>query len=164
MGRIGIVIPVVLLTLTGCTSTTATGRATARETPVDTASSSTPSAGPSATPSVPAGPLFPPQLPDAQKTFIKTGGKTGSHSFPALAQIQRGTLEVAVICSGSGHIEVNVGSLVSYTVVCADGDPGQVDEVAMSHGHKNVAVSVTSKTSGSWGLSVGWTKTIDPPG
>jgi hypothetical protein len=69
-----------------------------------------------------------------------------------------------VICSGSGTVDVHVGSLVSYTVVCADDDPGQVDEVAMSHSHKNVAVSVTSRTSGSWGLSVGWTKTIDPPG
>ncbi|MFD6997781.1 hypothetical protein ACFWA5_16220 [Streptomyces mirabilis] len=69
-----------------------------------------------------------------------------------------------MICSGSGTIDVKVGSLVSFTVVCADGDPGQVNELDMSHGHKNVAVSVTSKTSGSWGLSVGWTRTIDPPG
>lgn len=165
MGRIGIVVPVVLLALTGCTSTTSTGgRATASETPVETASSGTPSADRSATPSVTADSRIPPQLPDAQKTFIKTGGKTGPHSFPAIPQIQRGTLEVAVICSGSGTIEVNVGSLVSYTVVCANGDPGQFNEVGLRHSHKNVAVSVTSKKSGSWGLSVGWTKTIDPRG
>lgn len=81
-----------------------------------------------------------------------------------LPQIQRGTLEVAVLCSGSGTIDVNVGSFASFTVVCADGDPGQVNEVATSRSYKNVAVSVTSKTTGSWGLSVGWTKTIDPPG
>ena len=69
-----------------------------------------------------------------------------------------------MICSGSGTIDVNVGSFVSYTVVCANGDPGQFNEVGLKHSHKNVAVSVTSKTSGSWGLSVGWTKTITPPG
>ncbi|MFD8004892.1 hypothetical protein [Streptomyces mirabilis] len=69
-----------------------------------------------------------------------------------------------MICSGSGTIDVKVGSLVSYTVVCADDDPGQVNKLDMSHSRKNVAVSVTSKTSGSWGLSVGWTRTIAPPG
>ncbi|KUM96189.1 hypothetical protein AQI95_42720 [Streptomyces yokosukanensis] len=67
-------------------------------------------------------------------------------------------------CSGSGTIDVNIGTLVSYTVVCADGKPGQYNEVGLRHSHKNVAVSVTAKTNGSWGLSVGWTKTIDPPG
>lgn len=69
-----------------------------------------------------------------------------------------------MICSGSGTIDVRVGSLVSYGVACADDDPGQLNEVAMSHSYKNIAVSVTSRTNGSWGLSVGWTKTIDPPG
>jgi hypothetical protein len=81
-----------------------------------------------------------------------------------IPQLQRGTLEVAVICSGSGTIDVNVGSFVSYTVVCANGNPEQFNEVGLKRSHKNVAVSVNSKTSGSWGLSVGWTKTIDPPG
>jgi hypothetical protein len=106
LGRIGIVVPVVLLALTGCTSTASTGdRAAASGTPVDTASSGAPAAHPSATPSVTVDPRFPPRLPDAQKTFITTGGKKGPHSFPVLPQIQRGTLEVAVICSGSGTID-----------------------------------------------------------
>lgn len=150
-----------LLALTGCTSATSTGdRASASGTPIETASAGTPSASTSVT----ADPRTAPQLPDAQKKFIETGGKTGPRSFPEIPQIQQGTLEVAVICSGSGTIDVNVGSLVSYTVVCANGDPGQYNEVGLRHSHKNVAVSVTSKTSGAWGLSVGWTKTVDPPG
>jgi hypothetical protein len=111
---------------------------------------------------VTAAPRTPPQLPDAQKTFIETGGRIGPHSFPAISRIQRGTLQVAAICSGSGTIEVKVGSFVSFTAVCGDGDPGQYNEVALGQGHENVAVSVATRTSGSWGLSVGWTKTIDP--
>ena len=161
MGRIGIVIPVALLVLTGCTSATSTGgRVTVSKTPHETTSSGTPSAAPS----VNVDPRVPPQLPDAQKTFIKTGGKTGPHAFPEIPQVQRGTLEVGVICSGSGTIDVNIGSLVSYTVVCGNGHPGQFNEVGLRHSHRNVSVSVTTKTKGSWGLSVGWAKIIDPPG
>jgi len=160
MGRVRIVIPVALLALTGCTSATSTGdRAATSEAPVETASPSGHSAPASAT----ADPRIPPQLPDAQKKFIEVGGKTGPHSFPEIPQIQQGTLEVAVICSGSGTVDVNVGSFVSYTVVCANGDPGQFNEVGLKRSHKNVAVSVSAKTSGSWGLSVGWTKVVDPP-
>lgn len=69
-----------------------------------------------------------------------------------------------MICSSSGTIDVNVGSIVSYTVVCAKGDPGQLNEVGLRHIHRNVAVSVTTKTSGIWGLSVGWTKDSVTPG
>lgn len=68
-----------------------------------------------------------------------------------------------MICSGSGTVHVKVGSVLGFTVVCADGDPGVYNEMALPHGRKNVAVSVTSRTTGSWGLSLGWTKTVDPP-
>ncbi|GAA3813055.1 hypothetical protein GCM10022403_053400 [Streptomyces coacervatus] len=79
-------------------------------------------------------PRTPPQLSDVQKTFITAGGKAGSYEFPAISEFQRGTLGVSA----------------------------QLNEMALSRGRKNVAVSVTTRTSGSWGLSVGWTKTIDP--
>ncbi|MDX6363601.1 MAG: hypothetical protein QOC85_2611 [Streptomyces sp.] len=67
-----------------------------------------------------------------------------------------------MVCSGSGSVEVKVGSFVGYSVVCRDGDPGQYNEVALREGHKKVALSVTSRTTGSWGLSVGWTKAVGP--
>ncbi|GHE13968.1 hypothetical protein [Streptomyces alanosinicus] len=149
-----------LLALTACSATSTGHRATTSGTPHETASPSASSAAPGTN----ADPRIPPQLPDAQKTFIKAGGKTGPHSFSTIRQVQPGTLEVAVICSGSGTIDVNIGSLVSYTVICADGKPGQFNEVGLRRSHKNVAVSVDAKTKGSWGLSVGWAKTIDPPG
>jgi hypothetical protein len=95
---------------------------------------------------------------------VAAGGQTGSHSFSLISRIRRGTLQVAVVCSGSGTVDVNVGSLVSYTAVCAQGDPGQYDEVGLSSGHENVAVSVTSRTSGTWALSVGWTDNVTPRG
>ncbi|MGW2957802.1 hypothetical protein ACWDGI_04840 [Streptomyces sp. NPDC001220] len=150
----------VLLALAGCTHTTSTdGRAPASGTPAGTASSSVPSVTASAT----GDPRVPPQLSDAQKTFVKTGGKTGPHSFPVIPEIRKGTLEVAVICSGSGTVDVKVGSLASSTSVCADGDPGQYNEVVLDRDYKNVVVSVTSRTAGAWGLSVGWTKVVNPP-
>ncbi|MFG2792177.1 hypothetical protein [Streptomyces sp. NPDC048419] len=160
VGRVGMVIWVVaLLVLAGCTgSTSSGGHASASGTPAETASSGHPSAAASDG----AGPRAAPQLSDARRTFIKTGGRTGSHSFSPISHIQRGTLEVAVVCSGSGVIDVNIGSLVSYTAVCAHGDPGQYDEVGLGRPHRNVAVSVTSKTSGSRALSVGWTKNVTP--
>ncbi|MCX5056120.1 hypothetical protein OHB10_25785 [Streptomyces sp. NBC_01597] len=41
-----------------------------------------------------------------------------------------------------------------------DPDRGHAQATPTSgRSHKNVAVSVTSRTSGSWALSVGWTKT-----
>ncbi|MEU2619981.1 hypothetical protein ABZ642_17915 [Streptomyces sp. NPDC007157] len=150
----------VLLALAGCTTTTSTGeRATASETPAGTASSSEPSATASAT----GDPRIPPQLVDAQKKFVKSGGNTGSRSFPVIAEIRKGTLEVAVICSGTGTVDFKVGSVADFTTGCADGDPGQYDEVALDHDYRNVVVSVTSRTAGSWGLSVGWTKVVNPP-
>lgn len=91
--------------------------------------------------------------------FIAVGGKTGSVSFPEIPRIRQGTLEVAVVCSGTGTIDVNVGSVAAFGVVCADGDPGQLNESELGRSHKDVAASVTSRTSGSWALSVGWTKT-----
>jgi hypothetical protein len=107
-------------------------------------------------------PLASPQLPDAQRTFVSSGAQAGSRRFSDIPRIEPGTLEVAVICSGSGTVDVNVGSFVSYTVECRNGDPGQYNEVALREGHKKVALSVTSRTTGSWGLSVGWAKAVRP--
>ena len=140
------------IALTGCSGTTssnAEARPTASETPHAAAAAST-------------APDTPPQLLDAQKTFITAGGKTGSYEFPAISEIQRGTLEIAAICSGSGTIDVKVGSFIGFTVRCGNGDPGEFNEDVLSQGRKDVAVSVTSRTSGSWGLSVGWTKVVEP--
>ncbi|MFE7165890.1 hypothetical protein [Streptomyces sp. NPDC057616] len=164
MGRMGWGIPVTLtlLVLTGCTSARSDGgHASVGRTPVETTSSGHPSAAASR---AAAEPQHAPELLDAQRTFVAAGGQTGSHSFSPISHIRRGTLEVAVVCSGSGTVDVNVGSLVSYTAVCAPGDPGQYDEVGLSRGHEDVAVSVTSKTSGSWALSVGWTENVTPRG
>lgn len=160
VGQLGAVAAVAILVLTGCTSTTSHGdRATPSGPPTKQTSPGTPTATPSAT----ADPRTPPQLLQAEKAFIRAGGRTGPHAFPEIPQIQKGTLEVGVICSGSGTIDVNVGSIVSYTVVCANGDPGQLNEVGLRRIHTNVAVSVTTKTHGMWGLSVGWTKSIASP-
>lgn len=146
-----------LLALTGCSnSTPGESRAPASRTPAEVHSSA---AAPSETPDA----RTPPQLPDAQRTFIKVGGKKGSSRFPTIPHIRRGTLEIGVICSGSGTIEVHVGSIVGFTNICGDSDPGQFNEVALKEIHNNVAVSVTSRTSASWGLSVGWTKETAPP-
>ncbi|MGW7420226.1 hypothetical protein ACWGJB_09200 [Streptomyces sp. NPDC054813] len=150
----------VLLALAGCTSATSTGdRATASEAPAGTASSGEPSVTASAT----GDPRVPPQLADAQKTFVKTGGNTGPRSFPVIPEIRKGTLQFAVICSGSGTVDVKVGSLADSTTVCADGDPGVHNESVLDRDYRNVVVTVTSKTAGSWGLSVGWTKSTNPP-
>lgn len=160
VSRLGLASAVAVLTLTGCTSTKSDGH---RETPSGPSATAASPSTPTAIPSVTANPRTPPQLPEAEKTFIRAGGKTGPQTFPEIPQIGQGTLEVGVICSGSGTVDVNVGSIVSYTVVCGNGDPGQLNEVGLRHIHKNVAVSVTTKTSGSWGLSVGWTKSIVSP-
>ncbi|TQJ75358.1 hypothetical protein [Streptomyces sp. SLBN-31] len=156
MGRIGILIPLALLALTGCVNSSSNESHTAVDkTPVPVRSSDSPSAT--------ADDHAPPQLTDAQKTFIKAVGKTGSRKFPAIPRIQRGTLEIGIICSGSGTVDVNVGSIVGYTVTCGNSDPGQFNEVGLKKIHDNVVVSVANKTDGSWGLAVGWTKHIDPP-
>ncbi|MFJ5270632.1 hypothetical protein [Streptomyces sp. NPDC088358] len=165
MRRIAMAVPVALVALAGCTGTTSTGgRATAGEGPVESASPGRSSAAPSPASAVTADPRIPPQLPDAQETFIRTGGKTGGYAFPEIPLVRRGTLEVGVICSGSGTIDVKVGSFMAQSVACSDSGPRQLDQLASGNSHKNVAVSVTSTATGSWGLSVGWTKTIDPHG
>ncbi|MFJ9347294.1 hypothetical protein [Streptomyces sp. NPDC101237] len=159
MGRAGIAVPVVLLVLTGCTATApAAGRPAASGTPAQAAPSV-----PSATPTASGDPRTPPQLVDVQRTFVAAGGRTRPHVFPVIPDIRRGTLEVGVVCSGSGTVEVTVGSLVSSSTVCADGDPGQHDESVLYREYRNVSVSVTSRTTGSWGLSVGWTRSVAAP-
>jgi hypothetical protein len=158
------VVPVVLLALAGCSGAdTAAGAGTpstdrhlggnrldSSHLPVET-----PSAGEG---SVAVEPRIPPELPDAKKTFVEGVGKHGSRSFPVISRIPPGTLEVAVVCTGSGSVDVNVGSFVGYTVTCADGGPGELDEVGLSDSRRDVVVSVVSRTSGVWGISVGWSK------
>jgi hypothetical protein len=148
----------VLLALTGCTSTTPSTDARPSASGA-IAASSTPTA--TASPVTAAASRTPPQLLDAQKTFIAAGGQTGPHAFPAISRIQQGTLEVAAICSGSGTIDVKIGSFIGYTVVCGNGGPGELNEAALSEGHENVAVSVAARTTGSWGLSVGWMRGVN---
>ncbi|MFJ6703091.1 MULTISPECIES: hypothetical protein [unclassified Streptomyces] len=161
MGRAGIAVPLVLLVLTGCSAATAStaGRPAASGTPVQAAPSVSASDSPGAT----GDPRNPPRLFDAQRTFVTAGGRTGPHVFPVIPDIRRGTLEVGVICSGSGTVEVKVGSLVSYSAVCADGDPGQNDESVLYRDYRNVSVTVTSRTPGPRGLSVGWTRSVAEP-
>lgn len=163
------VVPVVLLALAGCSGAdTAAG-----------AGAGTPSNGrhlggnpldrshlPVETPSAGEGSVavdlrIPPELPDAKKTFVEGVGKRGSRSFPVISRIPSGALEVAVVCNGSGSVDVNVGSFVSYTVMCADGGPGELDEVGLSDSRRDVVVSVVSRTSGVWGISVGWSKDVE---
>lgn len=159
--RIGVAGAVAVLTVTGCTSTSTDGH---RKNASSPSVKGTSPGRPTAVPSETGNPRIPPPLPGAGKTFIQVGGKRGPRTFSAIPYIGQGTLEVGVICSSSGTIDVNVGSIVSYTVVCAKGDPGQLNEVGLRHIHRNVAVSVTTKTSGIWGLSVGWTKDSVTPG
>ncbi|GGP31645.1 hypothetical protein GCM10018980_67530 [Streptomyces capoamus] len=152
---------VAVLTVTGCTSTAPDGhRAPLSSPPAQAAPPSTPTAVPSAT----GNPRTPPQLSAAEETFIRAGGEKAPRTFPEIPRIGQGTLEVGVICSGSGTVDVTVGSIVDYTVVCANGDPGQLNEVGLRRSRNNVTVSVTTRTSGIWGLSVGWTKDSVTPG
>ena len=166
MGRAGTAVPALLLLLTGCTGAVSAGdRTTAVGTQAGTASAGEASASAAPTASGGWDPRTPPQLPDAQRTFVEAGGETGAHSFPVISDIRRGTLQVSVVCSGSVTVEVKVGSMTGSSTVCADGGPGQYDEMVVDREYRNVSVSVTSRTTGSWGLSVGWTKVVaEPPG
>ncbi|MFE4548606.1 hypothetical protein [Streptomyces sp. NPDC056785] len=158
-------VAVALLALTGCTGTApGGGPATTgggRPAPPSPARSAT-APSPASSGAAEAGTA--PQLLDVQRTFIRAGHRTGSWSFPEIPLIRPGALEIAVTCSGSGSLGVRIGSTTSLTVPCSDGDSTQLDTVASDRSRRNVTVSVASRTTGTWGLSVGWTEAVDRHG